>query len=343
MFSARIGFFSGTAAAAPQDILMAYSNSPYVLSYQWTDASGYGTKYANPATVATSTGRGVEFTTDNSVAFLAVLNTPWMNAWAYTVGTGFGTKYSNPGTLGGANPETLAWNNSTSSIMESDGTSPYLNAWAWSGGFGTKYSNPGTAIGASTDDVIFSRAGNVVFTGPNVSPFIVAYAWSSSGFGTKFANPATLPSAEAMGIDVGYSDNFIAYGTSTTQLRTLAWDNTTGWGTVISTAAVLSDDVQGLQLNSTGTTLFVALNTTLPRAYAIDSGGILGSFTSASATADTYRGVGANLKTGAAVVFGLQGSPGQQSFPFSGTTFGTQYSAPSTPLINGSRDVVFSN
>ena len=40
-------------------IAVSHSTSPYVTAYPWS--AGFGTKYANPATLPTGDGRGVAF------------------------------------------------------------------------------------------------------------------------------------------------------------------------------------------------------------------------------------------------------------------------------------------
>lgn len=343
MFSARIGFFQGAAAAAPQDVLFTTATTPYIYSYAWTDATGYGTKYSNP-TAASGNGRGITVKTDNSVVFMSSTTTPYIHAWAYTVGTGFGSKYSNPGTTGGSNPEEVAWNNTTSSIISCDSASPYLNAWAWSSGFGTKYSNPGTSVGGACDAVRFNFAGDVVATGPSVSPYIVAYAWSSSGFGTKFSNPATLPTQEIFGISFGLNDNFMAVSSNT--LRTYQWNNSTGFGSTISTVTH-GGDSQGSSLNGIGTYLFNGDDTNgQARSYSITSSGtITSTATSTVSSNQGFRGVAVNKKTDASIVFPTTNTPYQLAYPLTGSggTFGTKYANPATILNGTGRDAVFTN
>ena len=47
------------AAAAAALIAVAHDNSPFISTYPWS--AGFGTKYANPATLPTGTGNGVAF------------------------------------------------------------------------------------------------------------------------------------------------------------------------------------------------------------------------------------------------------------------------------------------
>jgi Flp pilus assembly protein TadG len=76
-------------------IAIAHATSPYVTAYPWS--SGFGTKYANPATLPTGTGRGVAFNADGSNIAIAHATTPFVTAYPFS--SGFGTKYANPVTL----------------------------------------------------------------------------------------------------------------------------------------------------------------------------------------------------------------------------------------------------
>ena len=43
------------------DIAVAHGNSPFVSVYPWSSSSGFGAKYANPATLPPTTAYGVAF------------------------------------------------------------------------------------------------------------------------------------------------------------------------------------------------------------------------------------------------------------------------------------------
>ena len=49
----------GSAEGKIVDIAIAHTTTPYISVYPWS--SGFGTKYANPATLPTGTGNGVAF------------------------------------------------------------------------------------------------------------------------------------------------------------------------------------------------------------------------------------------------------------------------------------------
>ena len=78
-------------------IAVAYDTSPFISAYPWS-GSGFGTKYADPATLPPAEGGGVAFSTDGSAIAVAHGTSPLITAYPWS-GSGFGTKYTDPATL----------------------------------------------------------------------------------------------------------------------------------------------------------------------------------------------------------------------------------------------------
>ena len=53
------GLRAAAGGGGGSDIAVAHDTSPYISVYPWS--SGFGTKYANPATLPTGNGYGVAF------------------------------------------------------------------------------------------------------------------------------------------------------------------------------------------------------------------------------------------------------------------------------------------
>ena len=81
----------------PPAIAVGHDTSPFISAYPWS--SGFGTKYADPATPPASTGNGVDFSPNGTDIAIAHNTTPFISVYPWTSGTGFGTKYANPATL----------------------------------------------------------------------------------------------------------------------------------------------------------------------------------------------------------------------------------------------------
>jgi hypothetical protein len=119
-----------------QQIAIAHSTTPFISAYSFSD-SGFGTKYANPATLPTGGGSGVAFSPDGSAIAVAHATTPFVTAYPWS-GSGFGTKYANPATLPTGDGSGVAFSPSGLAIAVSHATTPCISAYPWSGsGFGT--------------------------------------------------------------------------------------------------------------------------------------------------------------------------------------------------------------
>ena len=86
-----------TASAKEQFIAVAHASSPFVSAYPWS-VSGFGTKFANPATLPTGTGIDVSFSSSGDAVAVAHANSPFVTAYPWSA-SGFGTKFANPATL----------------------------------------------------------------------------------------------------------------------------------------------------------------------------------------------------------------------------------------------------
>jgi hypothetical protein len=84
-----------TSTAESTAIAVAHANVPYISAYPWSN--GFGSKYANPATLPPSTGYGTAFSP--SGAHIAVVHWGAISISAYPWSNGFGTKYADPATL----------------------------------------------------------------------------------------------------------------------------------------------------------------------------------------------------------------------------------------------------
>jgi hypothetical protein len=80
-----------------QAIAVVHNTTPFVSAYPWS-GSGFGTKYADPATLPTGAGRGVAFSPAGDAIAVAHTTSPFVSAYPWSV-SGLGTKFANPATL----------------------------------------------------------------------------------------------------------------------------------------------------------------------------------------------------------------------------------------------------
>jgi hypothetical protein len=85
---------SANDAWAGQAIAIAHNTAPYITVYPWN--AGFGTKYANPATLPTGDGNGVAFSPSGNDIAVAHFTAPYISVYPWNAG--FGTKYANPAT-----------------------------------------------------------------------------------------------------------------------------------------------------------------------------------------------------------------------------------------------------
>jgi WD40 repeat protein len=191
-------------------VAVSNSNSPFINAYAWTSGSGFGTKFANPATLPaggpqSGTPKSIAFSPAGDAVAIAHTTTPFVTVYPWS-GSGFGTKFANPATLPVSNGFGVAFSPAGDAIAVINGGSPAITVYPWSGaGFGTKYANPGTLPTAAVS-LVFSPNGDTLAIADAGSPFIRAYPWNSAtGFGTIYPNPATLPTAASNDISSTYN------------------------------------------------------------------------------------------------------------------------------------------
>ena len=197
------------SAVLETTIAVAHDTTPFITAYSWL-SSGFGAKYANPATLPASTGNGVAFSPSGNAIAVAHAATPFITAYPWS-GAGFGTKFANPATLPGDTGNEVAFSPAGNAIAMAHNNSPRIAAYPWSGsGFGTKFADPATLPTGNGNGVAFSPAGNAIAVAHATSPFVTAYPWSGSGFGTKYADPATTPTSIGFGVAFSPAGNAIA-------------------------------------------------------------------------------------------------------------------------------------
>ena len=228
--------------AAPYQIAVSHNTSPYLTAYPWS-SSGYGTKYADPATLPGNSGTSVAFSAaGNAIATCYSAVSPYVAAYAWT-GAGFGAKYANPATTPSGAGMSVAFSPDGNAVALSIFSSPYIEAYAWTSasGFGTRYSNPATLPTGSGAEVAFSPASDAIAIAHTTSPLITAYPWNSTtGFGTKYTNPATLPVGIGYGVAFSPAGDAIAVAHySTPYVSVYPWSSSTGFGTKYANPATL--------------------------------------------------------------------------------------------------------
>jgi WD40 repeat protein len=188
-----------SVAWRPQEdaIAIGTETTPWIAGYVWT-GSGYGSKYANPATLPTGLGAAIKFSPDGNQIALAHTNSPFVSAWAWS--SGFGSKFANPAVLPLYTGLAIDFSPSGNALATGGGlvTTEYsIGVYAWSSsGFGTKYADPpATPFTQRINGVSFNLDGTAISFAVNNNQ-MPTYPWSfASGFGTKYADAPSIVAA----------------------------------------------------------------------------------------------------------------------------------------------------
>ena len=97
-----------TQGVLQQFIAVAHSSSPFITAYPWSSSTGFGTKFADPATLPTGNGQDVAFTSSGNSVAVAHVTSPFISAYPWS-GSGFGTKFADPATLPPTNGSGVAF------------------------------------------------------------------------------------------------------------------------------------------------------------------------------------------------------------------------------------------
>ena len=149
-----------TSADPRAIVFVGHINSPYLSAYRLNydsanNKSSFGTKYSNPSSLPSLSGRAVAISQNGSLLAVATESSPYISVYPWNTSTGFGAKYSNPATLPTSTGLSVSWRNNNI-LAVGQYSSPYLNVYAFNNGFGSRYSNPVTLMSSSAYSVTLS-------------------------------------------------------------------------------------------------------------------------------------------------------------------------------------------
>jgi len=175
------------------------SGNPYFHIYPWSNSTGFGAKYADPATgLGVSDSNSAKFSPAGDVILFGTSSSPGLHAYPFSASTGIGVKYANPAVVPSNAINSVTWHPSGNAVAAAGNNTPQVHAYAWSAaGFGTKFANPTTFPAGAGQGIgcAFAPDGQAIAIGLSTSPYIAAWGWSESGFGALYSNPSVLPVA----------------------------------------------------------------------------------------------------------------------------------------------------
>ena len=203
----------------------AGSNTPFIAAYNWSNVSGFGSRFANAGTIPAGQLTSIDFNSTSNAVVVGGYNTPFVEGYAFS-SSGFGTKYADPATLPTATGKALEFNyNSTNLLLAQESGTSRATVYAWSSGFGTKYASPSAYAGGPAS-CTWSSNGSYVSLG-YTSGSIDVWSWSS-GFGTRYT-PASPSTTAITGVTFNTATTVLLASAETT-LHAYAWSSS-GFGT----------------------------------------------------------------------------------------------------------------
>jgi hypothetical protein len=167
------------------------SNTAPLVAYPFTSGTGYGTKFADPATLPTGQGGYIAWDENTSSVITSQQNvSPYINAYPFT-SSGWGTRFTITSAFTTASND-IAFDKRGQSAFFLQST-PTRRAWSASG-FGSNLTSPSSPLTTGTGLTIAVSPDNSIFvqTSNGVSPYIKAWPIrSSTTMGTAFSNPAS--------------------------------------------------------------------------------------------------------------------------------------------------------
>jgi len=330
------------AAAVTFYVIEAGYGSPYVNAYPYTAASGWGTKYGNPATNPGGDIGAGGWNSDGTVAFAAASSGNG-NAIAYPFNTtsGFGTKFSNPSGVSGVFKMEMNPSDNAIAMANNPGQIQAIN-WNNSTGWGSMFAAPATLPGFSLGrGIAWNPVGNVVGVSGSSGDYLQAYAWSS-GWSTKYSNPSGGTGAN-YGNKPSFNNagNAIGVGIDTNPPSVQVWPWSAGFGTKYADPATNPGGL-GFQVSFNPTDTAIGVGT---RDAGSNSQLSIFAWTNGSGFGTRYSTPGSfvNSETPSIVwtadnknvLITTYGSPYVYAYPWTDASgYGTKYADPATTPTN---------
>jgi hypothetical protein len=213
-------------------------------AYEWDSVTGFGSKFANPASSSGITANHeAAFNNDDTVIAIGAVASPYIHAYTWSNATGFGAKFINPVSLPANAIYGVQFNSTGTALACSGAVSPGPIVYGFSSGFGTKFSNPATLPSiTSSRSISFTPDDSALIHVGDQSPYVEAYAWdNTTGWGTKYSNPGTLPAGAGWGVAISAAGDFVGLANTgaPAHMSVYPWSVSTGFGTKVTNPATL--------------------------------------------------------------------------------------------------------
>ena len=308
------------------------------------ESTGFGTKFANPATAPAGGIADVAVASDTSAVIYTAGQSPYQSAYPLTA-TAYGTKFSNPATPLSFSFPTAVSLNASNSVVSFGGVKPSpppFNAWAFSTstGYGTRYASY-QYTGTTGQDVLDSdwrpQEDSWLAAMQGTTQKVAVFKWSNGWAEETRKTPATQPSGGISSTRWSKDGNVVGVAHLDSPFVTaFPWDQTTYFGTKFSDPATLpTGSSTGVSFNVSDNAIVVSHeNSPFITAYVFSTSTGFGtkyanptSLPSCSA----YAQLVVFSKLGTEVFVLLDQSPYIQAYSWdTASGFGTRFSNPAT-------------
>ena len=246
------GVYASGGTLGVTAVVVGGNSSPFVTGYPFTEGSGYGTKYSNPAS-ATVASISLVFLTDKvgsgevpQWVLTGRTSTPYIDAYDWTDASGFGTKLTaisgkSSNTTYMATRDDVADASQTQVVMFSTSAAGRLDAWDFnrSGSWGSKITSPSPAPANQVQGGGVSTGLDYVAYNVSASPYSEAFPFTGT-WGTKVTAISGRPGATNGGNGSSFTngDGDVIYGHSSdgsTLSDAHSWSS--GWGSKRTSAS----------------------------------------------------------------------------------------------------------
>jgi hypothetical protein len=361
-------------------IVLSTSSSPYVHAYEWDDSSGFGAKFANPASLPVGATYGMDITTYSGTKYLAASSSSSSGyaSYIYSINgiTGWGSrqngdnngrpglnvKWFNDGS-GNTFLATGANNASSINVNISKFTGSLVSPrtsynWFDDGFTQLNFSVKGiTYVGlTSTTGAIVGGFGAVTAGPPSTYLQGVTITESTMAFGTTWT-PTSKPQGpvnEVASYDISRSSNprAVVFAAHDSSPYISAWKveaSPLAFVRYSNPASSLPGNAEGVSYRATSSSggQVAVAHASSPRisAYSWTTSFGFGTKYSNPVTLPTGNGQGVKFNAaGTCVAVGHATSPFVSVYPWStGSGFGTKFSNPSTAMASSVWSIAFSN
>lgn len=239
----RDKLIGGTSDKALKYVAVASNTSPFVEVYSF-GPSGFGSKFANPASLpsasvgSNATTKGLVFSPKGDYLIVGIANTTDPRYALYPFSSsGFGTRIATQ-SLGVAD-RAYAWRPDQSGIALTLRSGALMSMRSFTTDIGAAYTSQPAPLNGSQDgrSVAVHPANNAVAATWATSPYVGAAVLTSNGYGAAYSAPATGVGATSWPWDVEFSPsgNSIVITTDASPwVAGYAWTSGSGFGSKFS-------------------------------------------------------------------------------------------------------------